>query len=36
MLKHYERDGEFIHHKSQFLVLLNILGHIIVDEEWAG
>ena len=36
MLKHYERDGEFIYHKSQFLALLYILGDLVSDEEYAA
>ena len=36
LLKHFERDGEQIHHKSQFLILLFILNQLLLDEEWAG
>ena len=36
MLKHFERDGEQIYHKSQFLILLYLLNQLIADEEFAG
>lgn len=36
LLKFFERDGEQIYHKSQFLVLLFILQQLIADEEYAG
>lgn len=36
LLKNFERDGEQIYHKSQFLVLLYILSQLFADEEYAG
>ena len=36
LLKSFERDGEQIYHKSQFLILLFLLNHLLADEDFAG
>jgi len=36
MLKYFEKDGEQIYQKSQFLILLFLLNELLADEEWAG
>ena len=36
MLKYFEKDGEQIYQKSQFLILLFILSQLLADENWAG
>ena len=36
LLKHFERDGEQIYHKSQFLILLFLLAELLADEEFAA
>ena len=36
LLKYFEKDGEQIYHKSQFLILLFLLNHLLADEEFAA
>jgi len=36
LLKSFERDGEQLYHKSQFLILLFILNHLLDSEDFAG
>ena len=36
LLKHFEKDGEHIYHKSQFLILLFVLSHMLAEEDFAA
>ena len=36
LLKHYDRDGEQLYHKSQFLVLLYCLEMLVTDVDILG